>query len=57
MKREVYRRVIGATGWERATTGHAIDLRKVAWAAAVETMQVNLVARGWVGLFGAMLVH
>jgi hypothetical protein len=57
VKREVYRRVIGATGWERATTGHAIDLRKVAWAAAVETMQVNLVARGWVGLFGAMLVH
>lgn len=33
----------------------SIDLRKVAWAAAVETMQVNLVAQGWVGLFSAML--
>lgn len=54
MKRTVYRRKIGATGAEIAGPGQ-IDLRQVAWAAAVETMQVNLVARGWVGLFGAML--
>jgi hypothetical protein len=54
VKRNVYRREIGATGSETAGTGQ-IDLRKVAWAAAVETMQVNLVAQGWVGLFGAML--
>jgi hypothetical protein len=54
VKRDVYRREVGATGAEIAGPGH-IDLRKVAWAAAVETMQVNLVAQGWVGLFGAML--
>lgn len=54
MKRSVHRRRIGATGSEIAGPGQ-IDLRQVAWAAAVETMQVNLVARGWVGLFGAML--
>lgn len=54
VKRTVHRRKIGATGFEIAGPGQ-IDLRQVAWAAAVETMQVNLVARGWVELFGAML--
>jgi hypothetical protein len=54
VKRSVHRRVIGASGSEIAGP-RQIDLRKVAWAAAVETMQVNLVAQGWVGLFRAML--
>jgi len=31
------------------------DLRWAAWGAAVETLQIDLVANGWMGLFAAML--
>lgn len=55
MHRNVFRRIVWDTGADTIVQSHPIDLRRVALAAAVETIQVRLVAQGWVGLFGAML--
>lgn len=55
MKRTVTRRIIDASGSEIETTSHTIDLALVAHSAAIETLQIDLVARGWVGLFSALL--
>lgn len=56
MFRIVDRRVVQASGSSIHATHHQIDLRLVAMAAAVETLQVDLVVSGWVGLFQALLV-
>lgn len=55
MFRIVDRRVIQGSGSSIHATHHQIDLRLVAMAAAVETLQVDLVVSGWVGLFQALL--
>lgn len=55
MLREVFRRTRWSPSFETSTPSHAIDLRFVAHAAAVETLQIRLVAHGWIGLFGALL--
>lgn len=49
------RRIVQAPGLSTFEMGHQIDLRLVAMAAAIETLQVELVISGWVGLFEALL--
>lgn len=55
MKRTVTRRTILGSGVEFEIPSHSLDLALVAHAAAVETLQIDLVAKGWVGMFGALL--
>lgn len=55
MYRTIARRTIWSPSMDQFQTPHAVDLTLVAHAAAVETLQIDLVARGWVGLFGALL--
>lgn len=55
MQRSIARRTIWPSGPEQFTTSHPIDLALVAHSAAIETLQIDLVARGWVGLFSALL--
>lgn len=57
MIRHVYRREVNPTGsissdlWPAA-----FDLSHASWAASVETLQIDLVASGWMNLFTAMLM-
>lgn len=55
MLREVFRRTRWSPSFETSVASHAIDLRLVAHAAAIETLQIRLVAHGWIDLFGALL--
>lgn len=55
MQRTIARRTICSSGAEMLTTPHPVDLALVAHAAAIETLQIDIVVRGWVGLFGALL--
>lgn len=55
MQRTIARRTIWPSGAETLTTPHTVDLALVAHAAAIETLQIDIVVRGWVGLFGALL--
>lgn len=54
MRRNVRRRTI-LPGIKSENYPHSIDLLLVAHAAAVETLQIDLVARGWASLFTALL--
>ncbi len=57
MLRQVTRRELSPSGsWSTTTTGDWFDLRWAAWGAAVETLQIDLVASGWMNLFSALLV-
>jgi hypothetical protein len=42
--------------WLRQKFPEPFDLRWAAWGAAVETLQIDLVAAGWMNLFAALLV-
>ena len=56
MFREVTRREVVPSGtWSTSTPGTIFDLRWAAWGAAVETLQIDLVASGWMNLFSALL--
>lgn len=56
MLRQVTRRVMApGGGWSTNTRGQLFDLRWAAWGAAVETLQIDLVANGWMNLFSALL--
>lgn len=56
MFRNVLRREIGPNAsWSTDYPQDPFDLRWAAWGAAVETLQINLVANGWMGLFHAFL--
>lgn len=55
MQRTIARRTIWPSGAEVFTEPHPLDLALVAHSAAIETLQIDLVARGWVGLFSALL--
>lgn len=57
MIRYVHRREVsrsGAFSWN--VDAEPFDLRWAAWAAAVETLQIDLVASGWMNLFTALLM-
>jgi hypothetical protein len=56
MLRQVTRRIVSPTGgWSSHAPGQLFDLRWAAWGAAVETLQIDLVASGWMNLFSALL--
>lgn len=56
MIRSVHRREVNRSGtFSFSVDPFQFDLRWAAWAAAVETLQVNLVASGWMNLFASML--
>lgn len=54
MKRTIVRRIDYPQS-SVVMPAHEIDLSLVAQAAAIETLQIDLVARGWIGLFDALL--
>lgn len=56
MLREVLRREISPTG-DSLVDSYPVsfDLRWAAWGASVETLQIDLVAGGWMSLFAALL--
>ncbi len=54
MQRMIARRIIWPSV-ETLTYPHPIDLSVVAHSAAIETLQIDLVAQGWVGLFAGLL--
>jgi hypothetical protein len=55
VKRTITRRTIWHPGAEFEVSPHTIDLALVAHSAAIETLQIDLVAKAWVGMFGALL--
>jgi len=56
MIRSVHRREVNRSGtFSIGVDPFPFDLRWAAWAAAVETLQVDLVASGWMNLFASML--
>lgn len=56
MLRQVTRcEVVPSGAWSTSTPGTIFDLRWAAWGAAVETLQIDLVASGWMNLFAALL--
>jgi hypothetical protein len=57
MIRHVHRREVdlsSSLSWD--VDPEPFDLRWAAWAAAVETLQIDIVASGWMNLFAALLV-
>jgi hypothetical protein len=56
MLRTVTRREIAPDdSWSTTSPSAWFDLRWAAWGAAVETLQIDLVAAGWMNLFSALL--
>jgi hypothetical protein len=53
--RNVLRREVTPTGTYWTDIYEDFDLRWAAWGAAVETLQIDLVAAGWMSLFDALL--
>lgn len=56
MLRAVLRREVANNGtWSLNHWNDPFDLRWAAWGAAVETLQIDLVAAGWMNMFSALL--
>lgn len=55
--RHIHRREVDRSGLISTNVNpEQFDLRWAAWAAAVETLQIDLVASGWMNLFAALLM-
>ena len=55
MRRTLLRRVVDSSGFSFDHHSDLFDMRLAAWGAAVETLQIDLVAKGWMDLFAALL--